>query len=60
ATALIDWTPDLAIRNIVKTWPARIHAVRASGLGLLPEESFDDIIREYIRENTYAIKLPIR
>ena len=60
ATALIDWTPDPAIRNIVKTWPARIHAVRASGLGLLPEDSFDDIIREYIRENTYAIKLPIR
>ncbi len=60
ATALIDWTPDPAIRNIVKTWPARIHALRARGLGLLPEESFEDIIREYIRENPYAVKLPIR
>jgi nucleoside-diphosphate-sugar epimerase len=60
ATALIDWTPDSAIRNIVKTWPARIHAVRAGGLGLLPEESFDDIIHEYIRENPYAVKLPTR
>jgi nucleoside-diphosphate-sugar epimerase len=60
ATALIDWTPDPAIRNIVKTWPSRINSVRASSLGLLPEESFEDIIREYIRENPYAIKQPIR
>ncbi|MDO8717778.1 MAG: NAD-dependent epimerase/dehydratase family protein [Polaromonas sp.] len=60
ATALIDWTPDPAIRGIVKTWPARIHAVRACGLGLLPEESFDDIVQEYIRENPYAVKLSIR
>jgi len=58
--ALIDWVPDPAIHNIVKTWPARIHAVRAAGLGLLPEENFDDIIQEYIRENPYAVKLPIR
>lgn len=60
ATALIDWTPDPAIRGIVKTWPARIHATRARGLGLLPEDSFDDIVQEYIRENPYAVKLPIR
>lgn len=54
--ALIDWTPDPAIHNIVKTWPARIHAQRAAGLGLLPETSFEDIVREYIRENTDAIR----
>ncbi len=60
ATALIDWSPDPAIRNIVKTWPARIHAVRARGLGLLPEDTFEEIIREYIRENPYAVELPIR
>lgn len=57
ATALIDWTPDTAISNIVKTWPARIHSVRARGLGLLPEESFEDIIREYIRESPSAVVL---
>jgi hypothetical protein len=34
--------------------------VRAGGLGLLPEESFEDIIREYIRGNPYAVKLPVR
>lgn len=60
AAALIDWTPDPAIRNIVKTWPARIDAARARGLELLPEQSFDDIIQEYIRENPYAVKLPLR
>lgn len=60
ATALIDWTSDPVIRNIVKTWPARIHALRASGLGLLPEQSFDDIVKEYIRENPDAVRLSVR
>jgi D-erythronate 2-dehydrogenase len=60
ATALIDWTPDANIRKIVKTWPARINAVRAKGLGLLPENSFEAIIRQYVDENPHAIKLPIR
>jgi nucleoside-diphosphate-sugar epimerase len=54
--ALIDWTPDAAIHNIVKTWPARINAQRARGLGLLPETSFDDIVRAYVRENTDALQ----
>lgn len=60
ATALIDWIPDAAIGNIVNTWPARIHSVRASGLGLLPDESFEDIIRDYIRETPYAVSLLLR
>ena len=59
AAALIDWTPDAPIRKIVSTWPARINAVRAKGLGLLPEDSFEAIIREYVRENPDAIKLPV-
>ena len=60
AAALIDWTPDANIRKIVKTWPARINAVRAKGLGLLPETSFDTIIRQYVDENPDAVKLPVR
>ena len=59
AAALIDWTPDANIRNIVKTWPARINAVRAKGLGLLPEASFEAIIRQYVAENPDAIKLAV-
>jgi nucleoside-diphosphate-sugar epimerase len=58
--ALIDWTPDPAIHNIVKTWPARINARRAAGLGLLPESSFEEIVRAYIRENTDAIRSAMR
>ena len=59
ASALIDWSPDPSIRKIVKTWPARINAVRAKGLGLLPEDSFEAIIREYVRENPDDVKLPV-
>ncbi|OOG47591.1 D-erythronate dehydrogenase [Polaromonas sp. A23] len=58
--ALIDWTPDPAIAGIVTSWPAHIHAARAAGLGLLPEKSFDDIIRAYVSENPYAVKVPVR
>jgi D-erythronate 2-dehydrogenase len=54
--SLIDWTPDATIRKIVATWPARINAQRAKGLGLLPEPDFETLIREYIRENADAVK----
>ncbi|MDB5743831.1 MAG: NAD-dependent epimerase/dehydratase [Polaromonas sp.] len=59
ASRLIDWLPDPAIGNIVKTWPARIHSARAEALGLLPEEAFENMIRDYIRETPHAVKLPI-
>lgn len=58
--ALIDWQPDPAIANIVTSWPAHIDAARAAGLGLLPEQNFDDIIRAYLSENPYAVKQPVR
>ena len=48
---LIDWTPDAVISKIVTSWPAVIDAGRARGLGLLPDESYEDIITEYLREN---------
>ncbi|MBC7445716.1 MAG: NAD-dependent epimerase/dehydratase family protein [Polaromonas sp.] len=60
ASSLIDWTLDGAVGNIVKTWPARIQSVRAATLGLQAETSFDDIIRDYIRETPHAVKLPTR
>ena len=58
--ALIDWVPDPVINTIVQSWPAVIHAERARGLGLLPETSFEEIIQEYVRENTDAVKLSTR
>ncbi|OUL99041.1 D-erythronate dehydrogenase [Variovorax sp. JS1663] len=58
ATALLDRTPDPAIQRIVKTWPGRIQARRAAGLGLSPDASFEQVIRDYVRENPDAVKLP--
>jgi nucleoside-diphosphate-sugar epimerase len=57
ATALLDRTPDPAIMRIVKTWPGRIETARAKALGLSADESFEAVIREYVRENPDAVKL---
>jgi nucleoside-diphosphate-sugar epimerase len=48
ASDLIDWTPDPAITAMVETWPARVEYARAHALGLRPDDSFDDIVREYL------------
>jgi nucleoside-diphosphate-sugar epimerase len=47
ASDLIDWTDDPVTGPIVRSWPARVAAARAAALGLHPETSFDDIVREY-------------
>jgi nucleoside-diphosphate-sugar epimerase len=49
--SLIDWTPDPVISKIVLSWPARVNAERAKGLGLLPDADFAAIIAEYLSEN---------
>jgi D-erythronate 2-dehydrogenase len=48
ASDLIDWTDDPVIGAIVRSWPASIDTPRANALGLSPEASFDDIVREYL------------
>lgn len=60
ATDLLDWTPDPAILRVVSTWPGAIAATRARALGLQPDGCFDDIIRDYMRENPDAIQLPLQ
>jgi nucleoside-diphosphate-sugar epimerase len=47
---LIDWTEDPAVAAIVRSWPARVDAVRARSLGLEPEASFDDVVRAYVAD----------
>jgi D-erythronate 2-dehydrogenase len=59
ASALLDWTPDPAIRKLVDTWPGHVAAARAKALGLQADTDFDAIVREYIRENPQAIKLQV-
>ncbi len=49
--ARIDWVPDEAITRIVASWPAGMNARRAAGLGLRADASYDDIIRDHMREN---------
>ena len=42
---------DERIAAIVANWPQGASAKRAAGLGLLPETSFEDIIRQYIADS---------
>ena len=59
ATALLDRTPDPAIRRIVKCWPGRFETARADALGLRRDASFEAVVRDYVRENPDAVKLAI-
>jgi hypothetical protein len=53
-SALIDWVPDPVVARIVTSWPARIRAARAAGLGLVPDPDFGSIIRLHIAESSGA------
>jgi hypothetical protein len=48
ASQLIDWTDDPVISPLVLSWAAQLETPRAHALGLQADESFDDIVREYI------------
>jgi hypothetical protein len=37
-----------------------VQSSRARGLGLQPDASFEAIVRDYVRENGEAVKLPVR
>jgi nucleoside-diphosphate-sugar epimerase len=60
ATDLLDWTPDPAIVRLVKTWPGDVMFERARGLGLQADLDFETVVRDYVRENPGAVKLPVR
>jgi nucleoside-diphosphate-sugar epimerase len=60
ATGLLDWTPDPAVQKLVKTWPGNVASTRANALGLQPDKDFESVVRDYIRENPGAVKLPVR
>ena len=59
ASALLDWTPDPAILRLVDTWPGNVAWDRARGLGLAADTSFEQIVRDYVRENPSAVKVPV-
>ncbi len=60
ATQLIDWKLDPDIARIITSWPSRFMPKRARALGLRADESFDAVLREYVRENPQAIQLPVK
>jgi D-erythronate 2-dehydrogenase len=60
ATDLLDWTPDPAILKLVKTWPGNVAYERARALGLHADTDFESVVRDYIRENPGAVKVPLR
>ena len=59
AADLLDWHPDPLIESIVSSWPCRIRSARAQALGLSADQSFDDLILGYVRENAEAIQLQL-
>ncbi|MDP3082843.1 MAG: NAD-dependent epimerase/dehydratase family protein [Rubrivivax sp.] len=48
--ALVRFERDERIAGIVANWPQGASARRAAGLGLQPEQNFEDIIRQYIAD----------
>ena len=48
--ALVKMERDERIAGIVANWPRGATAGRAARLGLLPEQNFEDIIRQYIAD----------
>jgi D-erythronate 2-dehydrogenase len=48
--ARVRWERDARISRMVAGWPAEWDASRALALGFRGDESFDEIIRDYIRE----------
>jgi len=56
--ARVRFERDERIAGIVANWPKGATAARAAGLGLRPEASFEDIIRQYIADQagTPALK----
>jgi D-erythronate 2-dehydrogenase len=56
--ALVRFERDERIAGIVANWPTGATSARAAALGLLPEASFEDIIRQYIADQrgTPALK----
>ena len=51
AVALITEAPDPTIAEIVTGWPTRFDTTRATNLGFIAEETYDDIIRTYIEDD---------
>ncbi|HQZ11875.1 MAG TPA: NAD-dependent epimerase/dehydratase family protein [Devosia sp.] len=50
----VQWKPDPFIRNIVTTWPTAFRLDQARRIGLLPDASVDEIVRNYLEDDAPA------
>jgi nucleoside-diphosphate-sugar epimerase len=50
AAARVRWERDPVIERIVASWPGAWDATRARALGFPADESFDEIVRAYMRD----------
>ena len=54
AVQLLSWAIDPPTAKIVATWPGDAKPPRANKLRLKPDEDFDAVVREDVRENPHA------
>lgn len=47
---LVRWERDPMIERVAATWPGRLDASRAIALGFPTDESYEDVIRQYVAE----------
>ncbi len=52
----IRWERDARIERMVMGWPGALETTRARALGFPVDESFDEMIRQYIDENTQSVE----
>ncbi|NNN29302.1 NAD-dependent epimerase/dehydratase family protein [Streptomyces sp. S3(2020)] len=48
---LVTVAPDPAVEAVVGSWPAAFDNRRAADLGLMPDASFESVVREYLAEH---------
>ena len=46
----ISWHPDDLTRRVITSWPTRFTNEKARRIGLLPDSSIDEIVRNYVEE----------
>lgn len=51
----IGWAPDSRFQATVDQWPRRFVSARASELGIRPDQSADEIVEAYLKDNPRAL-----
>lgn len=54
AVRLVEWHADPFIRDIVNTWPTAFTLEKARRIGLAADESVDEIVRNYLEDDSAA------